>query len=237
MDLTYSPERYSDYFCWTSPWKIFPSKTLDVTLLQKWVRLCVLWQAGVHQAIFWSWCWDDVVSGPTRPRGRSYSGKTSYPGPYLGPNLSVARTMARTRRHLEIFLNCHAAERCVTTQIMIAETGKGHEPIFCITDKMFLLLFEYWLTVRLFYLCRFAGMQCLQNGSQDPKMVPFVFGYEIVVLIWNNSHYTIGAIRLKELWNATRLIIVSSIYPDVPLRYCNVSTIEKNSSFRHQNME
>ena len=104
MDLTYSPERYANYFCWTFPWKIFPNKTLHVTLLQKWVRLCVLWQAGVHQAIFWSWCWDDVVSGPTRPRGRSYSGETSYPGPYLGPNLSVARTMARTRRHLEIFL-------------------------------------------------------------------------------------------------------------------------------------
>ena len=26
MDLTYSPERYADYFCWTFSWKIFHCK-------------------------------------------------------------------------------------------------------------------------------------------------------------------------------------------------------------------
>ena len=84
-------------------------------------------------------------------------------------------------------LTCHAAKRCVMAQIVIAETGKEHELIFCITDKMFLLLFDYWWIVR-FYLLRFAGMQCLRNGSQAPKMVQFVFGYDIVVLIWSYLH-------------------------------------------------
>ena len=47
-------------------------------------------------------------------------------------------------------------------------------------------------------------MLCLQNGSQAPKMVQFVFGYDIVVFISNSSHYTIAVIRFKRIMKCNK---------------------------------
>lgn len=146
------------------------ANSASVTLLQKWVRICFLWQAGLHQTVFWSRCWDDVVSGLTRPRGRSYTGETIC-------------VQIKVRLKQDAILILFESSRCETlrddTNNGCRYWGGTWTYLLYLWCNMFLPSFDYWLTQLLFCLWRYAGMQCLPNGSQAPKMALFVYGYVI----------------------------------------------------------
>ena len=101
-------------------------QTLHLLLfyLQKWVCICVLWHAGVHQTIFRSRCRDDVVSRLTRSRGWSYTGQTSIIRTWSQGLICVQKI----RRHLDIVF--HAAKLFATTQVLVTETRTHHEITF-----------------------------------------------------------------------------------------------------------